>query len=238
MISPFLPHFSSPPFLLSPSPELQDNVVFPGYRCEVFLEEGKDTVHQAAALAATQGAVCAVLGAGNFEAPTDVLTKLFIENKVAVYKPNPVNTASSSVTALVLAPLVERGFVAFVHGGAAEGSALINHELVDEVIITGGAATYDRIVWGEPATQGENKKKRTPVFTKRVDAELGGVGPVVIVPGEWSDGEIDHQAQQICAAKFLNSGHICASPQVSAWGRGGWNRERGVQLLEVGIKGV
>lgn len=82
------------------------------------------------------------------------------------------------------------------------------------------------------------------------DAELGGVGPVIVVPGTWTQKEIDHQvypapssrassppttpkqlqflcsgcmfvltsfssqAQAICASKYVNSGHICASPQV------------------------
>jgi hypothetical protein len=37
------------------------------------------------------GSTCAVLGAGNFETMIEPLSKLFVENKVVVFKPNPVN---------------------------------------------------------------------------------------------------------------------------------------------------
>lgn len=39
---------------------------------------------------------------------------------------------------------------------------------VDEVIVTGGCATYDRIMWGAPQDQQENKRKRQPLLKKRL----------------------------------------------------------------------
>lgn len=35
------------------------------------------------------------------------------------------------------------------------------------------------------------------------------------VPGEWTDAEIAHHTELLVAAKLANSGHVCASPQVS-----------------------
>lgn len=52
-----------------------------------------------------------------------------------------------------LAPLVERGYVDIVYGGGGEGAFLSTHPLVGSILLTGSAATYDAIVWG-------NKDKR------------------------------------------------------------------------------
>jgi hypothetical protein len=35
------------------------------------------------------------------------------------------------------------------------------------------------------------------------------------VPGDWTDAEIAHHTELLVAAKLANSGHVCASPQVS-----------------------
>ena len=50
-----------------------------------------------------------------------------------------------------LAPLVERGYVSFVYGGAEQGKFVSNHKLVTKIHLTGSAATYDAIVWGGKA---------------------------------------------------------------------------------------
>ena len=64
-------------------------------------------------------------------------------------------------------------------GGADVGAQLMNHALIDEAIMTGGAATYDRIVWGpDPA---KAKKEGKKLFTKKFEAELGAVSPWIIV---------------------------------------------------------
>lgn len=63
-----------------------------------------------------------------------------------MYKPNPVSAISAHIVARVLAPLVDRGFLAIVGGGVAAGQLLSKHELVDRIMMTGSAATYDKIV--------------------------------------------------------------------------------------------
>lgn len=198
---------------------LLDKLYAPGHRGELWLQPGADG-KQASAYHDGAG-LCAILGAGNYEAPIDILTKMFTENRVVVYKPNPVNEATSPVLERILAPLVEAGYLAFVRGGVDAGHHLIHHHAVDEVLMTGGAATHDRIVWGEPAEQEKNKRAGNKLLSKRFDTELGGAAPVIVVPGDWSEREIDHHAAQLAACKVLNGAHVCASPQVivvdSAW---------------------
>lgn len=189
-----------------------DRLYSPGYRGELWLEPGAE-VNQGGAWN-EGGAVCAILGAGNYEAPIDILTKMFGENRVVIYKPNPVNEQAALCVERMFASLIEAGFLAIVRGGAELGGALVNHAAVDEVLMTGGVSTYDRIVWGPPNKQAANKRDGKKQLSKRFDAELGGAMPVIVVPGRWKDKELEHHAAQIAATKVLNGSHICASPQV------------------------
>jgi len=40
------------------------------------------------------------------------------------------------------------------------------------------------------------------------------VNPYIVVPGQWSDKDIETQADVLISYKMVNNGHICASPQV------------------------
>jgi len=82
-------------------------------------------------------------------------------------------------------------------------------EDVEHIIMTGSCKSYDKIVWGS-----DEKKQGKPVFTKDFTAELGSVSSYVIVPGQWTERQIDALAQQLVMAKMTNNGHVCASPQV------------------------
>uniref|UniRef100_A0A0G4FQY4 Aldehyde dehydrogenase domain-containing protein n=1 Tax=Chromera velia CCMP2878 TaxID=1169474 RepID=A0A0G4FQY4_9ALVE len=114
-----------------------------------------------------------ILGAGNFGAPIDVLTALFIENKVCIYKVNPVSAPLSPQMRSVLAPLIARDFLAIVEGGGLVGKALIEHPCVDVWYMTGSAETFNKIVWGmEPP-----KKERV-----ELEDEAAGVGSSSSVP--------------------------------------------------------
>jgi acyl-CoA reductase-like NAD-dependent aldehyde dehydrogenase len=65
-----------------------------------------------------------------------------------------------------------------------------------------------------PDEQQKNKKSGKKLIGKRFDAELGAVSPCIFVPGEWTTKELAHHAEALLANKLLNSGCICASPQV------------------------
>jgi len=161
--------------------------------------------------------LCAILGAGNFDGPLECLRKLFVENKTIVYKPNPVNqNAVTPVFGKIFAKLIQDGFVGFLEGGAEVGASLVNHPLVDEILMTGGAGTYDKIVWGNSKEEQEqNKKNNKKLVQKKIDAELGSVSPWIIVPGgEWTESEINHHAELLVTSKIMNSSALCASPQL------------------------
>lgn len=64
---------------------------------------------------------------------------------MVVAKSNPVNCATSPVIAKILQPLIDAGYLGFCHGGIPVSSAMVNHPLVDNVILTGAASTYDAI---------------------------------------------------------------------------------------------
>jgi hypothetical protein len=72
---------------------------------------------------------------------------------------------------------------------------------VEEILLTGGIQTYNKIMWGnDHETRQRNLATGVRQFAKRFDAELGGVTPVIIVPGQWTDAELDHHAAQVVAA--------------------------------------
>lgn len=135
---------------------------------------------------------------------------MFIENKVCVAKNHPVNHSCTDILhAKLLAPLAARGFAGVCTGGIDISSALVHHKKVDCWMMTGGAATFDAIVWGGAKGKASGKK----CLDKKFCAELGAASPYIVTPGEWSQTELDYQAQILVAYKTFNSAHICASPQ-------------------------
>jgi aldehyde dehydrogenase (NAD(P)+) len=173
--------------------------------------------------------VCAVMSPGNFEAPSDALYQLFVEGRVVVVKSHPLNGASSELLAsAVFASLVRDGFVGLCAGGPEVGGKLLQHKAVDSWMMTGGCGTFDAIVWGGKAGKAAGKKQ----LNKTCHSELGAASPYVVVPGAWSDKEVDDQAAMLVGYKMLNSGHICASPQVIVVDRQWAQAKRFVASLE------
>src|SRR5262249_47464792 len=102
--------------------------------------------------------------------------------------------------------LVEIGVLRVVYGGAAVGKFLCSHPKIDEIHITGSDKTHDAIVWGPPGPEREERlKNKTPLLTKRITSELGNVSPVVVIPGPWSDDDIESHALNV-ASQVQNNG--------------------------------
>mmetsp|Transcript_37850 Transcript_37850/g.62786 ORF Transcript_37850/g.62786 Transcript_37850/m.62786 type:complete len:555 (-) Transcript_37850:75-1739(-) len=188
-----------------------ENVAAAGNIGEMWLHKSS-TGEQGACL--QQKGCTGLLGAGNYDFPTELINKMFSDNHVAIYKANPVNAAVVDVLSKILAPLIDRKFLAIIKGSAAEGAFITQHPLIDDLLIVGAESTYNRIVWGPPDQQAANKKAGKKLCTKPFEAELGCVNPFIIVPGKWTSAEIKHHAAQIIGSKSMNSGHICASPGV------------------------
>jgi len=175
----------------------------------------------------TKGKVALVLGAGNIPLLPlgQSMYKLFVPLQVTILKLNPINAYIGPTMEKVLRPLIDRGFLRMVYGGASEGSYLTDHALVDEIQLTGSDKTFDAILFGVGKERVERKARRDPRLTKRVEAELGNVSPVIIVPGPWSDKDLKYQAAQLATWLVFNSGYYCLTPRVLIQQKGWTHRQ-------------
>ncbi len=162
------------------------------------------------------GTVALVLGAGNIAsiAPLDVLNELFNHGSVTALKLNPIAAYLGPFLERILEELVKGGFVRFVYGGTEEGIYLTRHEIVEHIHVTGAGRTHDAIVYGV-GSEGERRKAvDNPIISTPVTAELGGVGPTIVVGGRWSDADLRYQAEHIMSQKLHNHGFNCVACQV------------------------
>ncbi|MFG3141874.1 aldehyde dehydrogenase family protein [Streptomyces sp. NPDC048211] len=161
-------------------------------------------------------AVALVLGAGNVAAitPLDIVHKLYLDNQVVIAKMNPVNDYLRPHFEKVFAEFVDRGWVRFVDGGAAEGAYLTGHEGIDTIHVTGSERTHDAIVWGADEQAERRRREDTPLNDKPFTSELGGVSPCIVTPGPWTDADLRFQAEHIVTSKMNNSGHNCVASQI------------------------
>ena len=208
---------------------IYDRLLMPGYRASVWTRPGVN-VEQARATAGlaqrapkyTRG-VALVLGAGNITsiAPLDVLYQLYAENRVVMLKLNPVLDRLRPVLDRIFAAFIRRDLVRIVTGGAPEGTYLAEHPDIAAVHMTGSAATHDTIVFGPGADGAARKAAYEPRLDKPITSELGGVSPVIVVPGRWSDSELRFQAEHVATMKLHNAGHNCIAAQIlllpAAW---------------------
>ncbi len=199
-----------------------DKLLLSGYTAEVWMQpsvtSSNVTNHMAVAYAKpdTTGGLALVLGAGNIASipPLDVIYELVAENRVALCKMNPINDYLGPIFERIFAPMIEQGFVAFVYGGAEVGAPLVNDARVSKVHITGSAKSHDTIVYGPGEAGAARKAKKDPLLTKPITSELGGVGPVIIVPGPWTDADLQFQAEHVVTQKLHNNGFNCIAAQV------------------------
>ncbi len=174
------------------------------------------------------GGVCLVLGGGNVSgiAPMDALYKLFVENRVVLLKVHPVNEYLGPILAEIFEPLAARGFFRMAYGGTEEGSYLANHPEIDELHITGSDKTYDAIVFGTGEEGKARKERDAPINTKPFSSELGNVSPVIVVPGEWSDSDIEYHAENLVTQFTNNAGFNCNATRVILTWAGWPQREK------------
>ena len=199
-----------------------DRLLFPGVQAEVWVEPGRppsqgQIYRQKREGQPSPGRVGLVLGAGNIAsiAPTDVLHKLFVEDQVVVLKVNPVNEYIGPFIERAFEPLIEAGFLTVAYGGSEVGSLLCHDSRVDTIHLTGSDRTYDAIVWGtDSAEQTRRKTAGSPVLDKPITAELGCVTPVLVVPGAWSESDLDFQARHVAAMVAHNGSFNCNAAKV------------------------
>ena len=155
-----------------------------------------------------------------------MIHKLYLEAQVCILKFNPVNEYLESHYAKVLGPLIEAGYVRMFKGGAAEGKYLCQHELVDEIHITGSDKTHDAIVYGVGKTGALRKKNDDePICDKKISSELGNVSPIIVVPGSLTQTEINFHAANIATMIYNNAGFNCNAARVLIMQKG-WPQKR------------
>ena len=199
-----------------------DRLLLNSYHAEIWMQPGvtRDTLYDTMGTFYQQGlpdgAVVVVLAAGNITsiAPLDILYRLFAMGHVGLLKVSPLNEPLTPVYEAAFAPLIGAGYVQIVHGGADVGAYLVDHDGVDEIHITGSEKTYSTIVFGAGEAGEERRKHNEPIMTKPITGELGGVSPTIVIPGPWSDADIQFQAAHILTQKHHNAGFNCVATQV------------------------
>lgn len=199
----------------------RERALFNGFSAEVWSLPGVDSLRWqvAAGLGAERAGstgVGVVLGAGNITsiAPLDVLWELVARRRAVVLKLNPILVSMRPVLERALAPLVREGVLRIVEGGADVGEYLTSRAGIDHVHVTGSVATHDAIVWGADEDAERRRAAGEPRLRVPITSELGGVSPVIVVPGRWSDADLRFQAEHVATMRMHNAGHNCLAAQV------------------------
>ena len=221
-----------------------DGVLYQGFSGYALMAAGVDEREarrrQAAfyARADPEGGVSLILGAGNVASipPMDVATKMFIEGFVCILKLNPVNEWLGPHLERALAPLIERGYLRIVLGGAEIGQYLAYHPGIDNVHITGSDRTHDLIVWGPPGPERDRRMTANePLLTVPMSSELGNVSPVAIVPYEYTDAQLWFQARNVVTMVVNNGSFNCNAAKMLITARGWTQREKFLELVAKGL---
>ena len=200
---------------------LYDKILASGFAVDVWQEPGVTPATLVSTMATAyqktpEPAVTLVLGAGNIASipPLDVLYALYAEGRVVMLKMNPVNEYLGPIFERVFAEFVAGGFLRVAYGGAETGAYLTRHAEVDAIHVTGSAATHDAIVYGTGPEGARRKTADEPQIDTPVTSELGGVSPVVVVPGDWSEPDLRFQAERVVTMRAHNAGFNCIAAQV------------------------
>ncbi len=199
-----------------------DKVFYAGVTAEVWMEPGvtpetlADTQAAAYKTEEPQGAVSLVLGAGNVSSigAMDLLYKLFVQNHVTILKMHPLNAYLGPILSEGFQALIDWGVLRVVYGGGDVGAYLTSHPDVDEIHVTGSDKTVEAIVFG-PGEEGQRRKaERRPKLEKPVTSELGNVSAVIVVPGPWSEDDLEYHAENLVSTMTNNAGFNCNATRV------------------------
>lgn len=168
-----------------------------------------------------KGGIVAILGAGNFNSPFEIIRALFIDNCVAIYKAHPINKNSISVWKKILKPLIE--YKALIFYNVNQGKDLIQNNKLKKIYFTGNSQTAKKIL---------------ELTSTELVAECGGNNPCIIVPGNkpWTKKEIIYNAKLIATFAKMNGGAVCARTQTVITCKNWKQREIFLQELEIAIQ--
>lgn len=221
-----------------------DSLTFQGFVGEVYIMPGKEPTQgklyrDKAAGKRPDGGIGLVLGAGNVASigPMDALYKLFVDDEVVLVKTNPVNSYLGPWWEKAFQPLKDYGVFEVVHGGAEVGSYLTDHDKITSIHITGSDRTHNAIVWGSDPEEAKGRREANdPKLKKPITSELGAVTPLFVVPGQWSDKELDFQARHV-AGMVANNGSFNCNAAKSIVVASGWaQKEEFLRRVHIRLK--
>jgi acyl-CoA reductase-like NAD-dependent aldehyde dehydrogenase len=226
---------------LFPARGLYDSLLFPGYHGSAWLFPDVEADDYQKLLAdgvqkrfSSEGTAL-VLGAGNVSSipAVDALMKLLQDNRVVLLKLNPVNDYLGPIFESAFQPLIAPGFWQLCYGGAEVGTYAAQHQRVDEVHITGSLAAHESIVWGPPGPDQERRRiDGRPLLEKPITSELGNVTPWVVVPGAYSQRQLDFQAENVAAMIVNNASFNCIAAKLIVTCRQWPDRDRFLDKLQ------
>ncbi len=165
-----------------------------------------------------KGKVSLILGAGNINSipPLDLLYNLLVKGEVVILKMNPINDYLTPLFNQIFEPLIKDGYLRIINGDGKTGQYLTAHPDIECIHITGSERTHDLIVYGGGEEGKRRKQENKPQLdaSKPISSELGGIGPMIVVPGPWTKADINYQSKNIVSAKLHNGGHNCVASQV------------------------
>ncbi|MCA9006424.1 MAG: aldehyde dehydrogenase [Planctomycetaceae bacterium] len=223
-----------------PTAGIYDSLVFYGLYAEAWLREeiSAENLFDLTGFEpaeTTASPLTLVLGAGNVSAipATDVLTKVLQDGERVLLKMNPVNAYLKPVFEQSFAPLITAGLLRIVDGGAAAGAYLVEHAAIDRIHITGSTQTHDAIVWGsDPEECRTRKASHQPRLQIPVTSELGNVSPWIVVPGQYSERQLQFQAENIAASIVNNASFNCLATKVIVTSADWPDRDRFMTMIE------
>jgi betaine-aldehyde dehydrogenase len=112
-----------------------------------------------------------------------------------VLKPAPTTSLSTSRLAALAADILPKGVLNIINGGNSAGQALVDHDGVDMVSLTGSVET-GRVIARSAADS-----------LKRVHLELGGKAPVIV----FADADLNAALDTIGITAFYNAGQDCTA---------------------------
>ncbi|MGW0916586.1 aldehyde dehydrogenase family protein [Streptomyces sp. NPDC002784] len=111
----------------------------------------------------------------------------------------------------------------------------MHHPKVRHVHTTGSAATHDAIVFGTGTEGAGPKKAGTPLLDKPATSELGGVSPMIVLPGGWSEADLRYQAEHIATRKLHNNGYNYVASQAAVVSADWPQKDRFLAHLRAGL---
>ena len=179
-------------------PFIDDNMTFNLF-CDASIPDEESQVYKERC---KEGTVSVVLGAGNanFLSIIDVFERVFIHSECVLLKHHPLRPFLYEPYACILEPLISENIVHMIYDTYNKAELLRNSK-VNHIHFTGSEETYQYI---SNTLIDEDTK---------ITGELGCATPWIILPGKWTEKEIDNATTQIVIAKITNGGAFCMSPQ-------------------------